>query len=74
MSAVMETPAPVHDATLQRLRSEYLEMPGLKVTLPQAARLWGIGLRESEALLTELVDDGFLVRDVRGTYRRRGCS
>ena len=26
---------------LARIRSEYIEMPGLVLTLPQAARLWG---------------------------------
>jgi len=44
-----------------RIRSEYIEMPGLALTLPQAARLWGLSARRSADLLSILVDCGFLV-------------
>jgi hypothetical protein len=53
------------------VRAEYREMPGLNVTVRQAARLWGLDVGRSEQLLSALVDDGFLVRDARGAYRRR---
>lgn len=53
------------------VRAEYREMPGLNVTVRQAARLWGLDVDRSEQLLSALVDDGFLVRDARGAYRRR---
>jgi hypothetical protein len=53
------------------VQAEYREMPGLNVTAQQAARLWGLDLDRSEQLLSGLVDDGFLVRDARGAYRRR---
>ena len=58
---------------VQRIQAEYLEMPGLTLTLPQAARLWNVTAHQSERLLAELVDRGFLMRDQHGAYRRRGC-
>jgi hypothetical protein len=47
----------------------YTEMPGLALTLPQAARLFG--LRESTCLvvLEDLVRDGRLRRSSDGQYR-----
>ena len=56
---------------LARIRSEYIEMPGLVLTLPQAARLWGLNVRRSERLLAELVACGFLSCDKKKAYRRR---
>jgi hypothetical protein len=56
---------------LVRIRREYLEMPGLVLTLPQVARLWGFSVRRSETLLSVLVADGFLVRDQTRAFRRR---
>ncbi len=58
---------------IQQIRAEYLEMPGLTLTVPQAARLWGLNASQSERLLSELAGSGFLIRDARGAYRRRGC-
>ena len=58
-------------ADLARIRSEYIEMPGLVLTLPQAARLWGFGTQRAADLLTVLLDAGFLTCDNRAVYRRR---
>lgn len=60
-------------AVMHRIAAEYVEMPGLRLTRPQAARLWGLDIRQSTRLLSELVSTGFLVRDSTGAYRRRGC-
>jgi hypothetical protein len=46
--------------TLQRIRGEYLEMPGLTLNLKQAARLWQLDPGQCKALLEELVREGFL--------------
>ena len=54
-----------------RIRSEYLEMPGLVLTLPQAARLWGLSVSRSALLLSMLVETGFLICDKKTVYRRR---
>ena len=58
-------------ADLARIRSEYIEMPGLVLTLPQAARLWGLGTQRAAELLTALLNAGFLACDTRAVYRRR---
>ena len=58
-------------ADLARIRSEYIEMPGLVLTLPQAARLWGVSTQRAAELLTVLLDAGFLACDKRAMYRRR---
>ena len=54
-----------------RMRNEYLEMPGLVLTLPQAARLWGLSESRSAVLLSMLVETGFLICDKTTVYRRR---
>jgi hypothetical protein len=54
-----------------RIRNEYLEMPGLVLTLPQAARLWGLSESRSALLLSMLVETGFLIGDKKTAYRRR---
>jgi hypothetical protein len=54
-----------------RIRNEYVEMPGLVLTLPQAARLWGLSESRSALLLSMLVETGFLICDKKTIYRRR---
>jgi DNA-binding IclR family transcriptional regulator len=57
--------------TLHLVRAEYLEMPGLGLTIPQVARAFTVTLQESERTLTRLVEEGLLTRDSNGAYRRR---
>ena len=54
-----------------RARAEYVEMPGLSLTTPQAARLWGLAPGRSEHVLSILAGSGFLRCDRQGRYRRR---
>ena len=68
-----DTPDSSASSVVQRIRGEYLEMPGLTLTVRQAARLWGLEVPQSQRLLSELVDSRFLVTDASGAYRRRGC-
>jgi hypothetical protein len=58
------------DATtvLQRIRAEFREMPGLKLTPAQATRLWHLDPRHSEEFLNALVGDGLLRRSADGAY------
>jgi DNA-binding IclR family transcriptional regulator len=53
---------------LPRARGEFLEMPGLRLTPPQAARLWSLDPSTSERLLERLTGLGFLVRNHAGAY------
>jgi len=57
-----------------RVRHEYLEMPGLRLTLDQAQRLWQLGRRDCEDLLHILVDSGFLARTAAGAFVRAGSG
>jgi hypothetical protein len=53
---------------LQRIRAEFREMPGLKLTAAQATRLWHLDPNHSEALLNTLVIDGVLRKRADGAY------
>lgn len=57
---------------LYRIRGEFLEMPGLRLTLEQAARLWHVDAATCTAALGRLVSDRFLVRTPKGDYVRAG--
>ena len=59
---------------LDRARSEFLEMPGLRLTSNQAARLWAIDRPTSERILNGLVDLGFLGRSRNGAYLRASVA
>lgn len=64
---------PVADA-LRRVKGEFLEMPGLKLTLTQAQRLWGLDREICAALLGALVDARFLARTAEGAFMRPSPS
>lgn len=64
----------VTDELLQRVRSEYLEMPGLRLTLAQAARFWCLDYLTCARLLDALVNARFLVLTSHGLYARSGFS
>ena len=55
-----ESPRPIDDRLLQRVRSEFTEMPGLRLTVAQASRLWNTDTETSVALLDALVELRFL--------------
>jgi len=49
-------------------------MPGLRLTPAQAARLWAVELELASALLSVLVETGFLTVAGDGQHARRGDS
>jgi hypothetical protein len=55
---------------LSRIRAEYLEMPGLRLTVPQAERLCGGDEPTCAAVLDMLVEQRFLRRRPDGSYTR----
>jgi hypothetical protein len=59
-----------HYDWIQLIRAEYLEVPGLVLTKPQAQRLWSLDERTCDSLLDALVGDGFLRKDVSNAYVR----
>jgi hypothetical protein len=60
-----------HAMLLGRIRSEYREMPGLRLTLPQACRFWRLEERVCCVILQELVADGFLAQRTDGAFIKR---
>jgi len=62
------------DDVLCRIRSEYMEMPGLALTLCQAQRMWNLCRDDCERALGDLVDAGFLERTPFGTFVRAGSA
>ena len=58
------------DDVLQRIQGEFLEMPGLRLTEPQARRLWGLDAGSCGALLGALIDAKFLFRTRDGAFMR----
>jgi hypothetical protein len=55
---------------LSRIRAEYLEMPGLCLTAPQAQLLCGGEIPVCRALMDRLVEERFLYRKADGSYTR----
>lgn len=53
-----------------RVTAEYLEMPGLRLTLAQAQCLFGLDRQTCEAVFGALVSQRFLDRAASGLYTR----
>jgi len=62
----------VAPALAQRVRAEFMEMPGLTVTFWQAMRLWNLDEQVCRAVLEVLVRGGFLTETRKGAFRRVG--
>ena len=58
----------------ERIRGEFLEMPGLRLTPKQASRLWAIDHATSERVLDRLTSTGFLARTREGAYLRSSAA
>jgi hypothetical protein len=59
-----------HSALITRIQGEYLEMPGLRLTLEQAQRLCGVERMLCRTVLDALVEAKFLFRTPDGQYAR----
>ena len=62
--------APPTDVLVRRVRGEFLEMPGLRLTTAQACRLWGMEPTVCTSLLHGLVDEQFLFQTRDGAFIR----
>ena len=49
-------------ALIGRARAEFVEMPGMQLTLQQAARLWGLDPATCDDILGVLAGSGFLTK------------
>jgi hypothetical protein len=68
-SSVASTSDPQQDV-VQRVRGEFLEMPGLRLTVEQARRLWRMTALECDHVLGALVAERFLARTRDGAFVR----
>jgi len=59
-------------AVVDRVRSEFVEMPGMQLTLAQATRLWNLGPDDCRSVIDALVDIGFLTWTPQRTVIRTG--
>ena len=59
---------------VDRIRYDFIEMPGMELTMAQAVRLWNLGTDDCRHVLDTLVDHGFLRWTPRRTIIRTGKS
>ena len=57
---------------VDRVRAEFVEMPGLELTFPQAKRLWNLDADDCRHVVDALADAGFLKWTARQTIIRTG--
>jgi hypothetical protein len=53
---------------IRMIKSEYEEMPGLRLTKPQVRRMWGLAEADCEQVLDRLQADHVLRVTPRGCY------
>jgi hypothetical protein len=54
------------DALVRRVRSEFREIPGLRLTVAQAQRLWGLDRETCEAVLSRLTETHVIAQSADG--------
>jgi hypothetical protein len=59
---------PSPESLVARIRGEYREMPGLRLTFAQACRLWQVDASTCGTLLEQLVREAFLYKTDNGAY------
>ena len=66
---MMDTSVGIQEV-VRRIRGEFLEMPGLRLTPEQARRLWRLDETACQAILGALVDARFLSKTRDGAFVR----
>ena len=62
------------DLDALRLRHEFLAMPGIIISVPQAARMLGLRSQHAAAILDALARERFLTQTPTGSYQRASAS
>jgi hypothetical protein len=62
------------DLDALRLRHEFLEMPGLTISVLQVARMLGVRSEHAAAILDTLASESFLTQTPTGSYQRASAS
>jgi hypothetical protein len=61
-------------AALTAIQMDYVEMPGLRLTVQQGRRLWTLPPEVCQAALDTLAATGFLAKTDDGQYLHRGAA
>ena len=68
---VTSTPLGPRAADIARLiDAEFDEMPGMRLTVDQAMRMWSLDRKTCSDVLSSLVDARFLQQDPNGRYKK----
>ena len=59
-----------NELLVERIRAEYIEQPGLRLTEAQASRLWRLDEQQCRHCLSELTGADFLKLSEDGRYAR----
>jgi hypothetical protein len=59
-----------YEQVFDRIRAEFLEMPGMRLTAAQVERLAGVDCSICQSVLDDLVRAGFLRASEDGSYSR----
>jgi hypothetical protein len=59
-----------YQQAFERIQSEFLEMPGMRLTAEQVERLSGVPRATCKCVLDDLVRAGFLRNGANGSYGR----
>jgi hypothetical protein len=62
------------ESLLRRIRGEFLQSPGLRLTAWQFQRLWNLDSDECRVIIKHLVDMRFLRETSDGTFVRHDSS
>jgi hypothetical protein len=62
------------EALLRRVRAEFVEMPGLRLTPAQATRMWGLEGNACDTVINALVASSFLRWTATGAIARADGS
>lgn len=76
LQRVVSNPKPIMvtvrlQSVVQHMRGEFLESPGLRLTLGQIQRLWRLDAEDCSAAVQKLLDARFLREERDGTFVRR---
>ena len=66
---LLPAPAPCSQSTIDVVRREFNEMPGMRLTRAQIRRLWNLSLGDCDVVVDALIADGFLVETSSGHLR-----
>ena len=58
------------ETMVRRVRAEFLEMPGLRITFAQAMRLWGLSENDCQRVIDALIGACFLQKTPTGEVVR----